>query len=163
MTTTARVELPLEAEEFLTWLAVERGRSVNTLDAYRSDLRRYWSFVRDERDRSTLASVQAEDIVDYLAHRRREGHARSSVNRSAVAIRGLHGFLAAEGLAPGDPSADVERPGVGAGLPKPLSETQVGRLLDAVDGDDPMALRDRAIVEVLYGTGRASPRWPAWG
>jgi integrase/recombinase XerD len=153
VTTTARVELPLEAEEFLTWLAVERGRSVNTLDAYRSDLRRYWSFVRDERDRSTLASVEAEDIVEYLAHRRREGHARSSVNRSAVAIRGLHGFLAAEGLATGDPSADVERPGVGAGLPKPLSETQVGRLLDEVDGDDPMALRDRAIIEVLYGTG----------
>ncbi len=153
MTTTARVQLPLEAEEFLTWLAVERGRSVNTLDAYRSDLRRYWSFVHGELDRSSLAAVEADDIAAFLAHRRGEGHARSSVNRSAVAIRGLHGFLAAEGLAPGDPSVDVERPGVGAGLPKPLSEAQVGRLLDEIDGDDPMDVRDRAIVEVLYGTG----------
>ena len=153
MTTTARVQLPLEAEEFLTWLAVERGRSVNTLDAYRSDLRRYWSFVHGKLDRPSLAAVEADDIACYLAQRRREGHARSSVNRSAVAIRGLHGFLAAEGLAPGDPSADVERPGVGAGLPKPLSEAQVGQLLDEIDGDDPMDVRDRAIVEVLYGTG----------
>lgn len=153
MTATAQVDLPLDAEEFLTWLAVERGRSVNTLDAYRSDLRRYWSFVHEERDRATLASVEAVDIVEYLAHRRQKGNARSSVNRSAVAIRGLHGFLAAEGLAPGDPSADVERPGVGAGLPKPLSEAQVGRLLAEVDGDDPMTRRDRAIIEVLYGTG----------
>lgn len=153
MTTAAQVELPLEAEEFLTWLAVERGRSVNTLDAYRSDLRRYWSFVHEERERPTLASVEADDIVEFLAHRRQLGNARSSVNRSAVAIRGLHGFLAAEGLAPGDPSADVERPGVGAGLPKPLSEAQVGQLLAEVDGDDPMTLRDRAIIEILYGTG----------
>ncbi len=153
MTATARVELPLEAEEFLTWLAVERGRSVNTLDAYRSDLRRYWAFVHGQRDRAALAAVEADDIVEYLAHRRAEGQARSSVNRSAVAIRGLHGFLAAEGLAPGDPSTDVERPGVGAGLPKPLSEEQIGRLLDEVEGDDPMSLRDRAIIEVLYGTG----------
>jgi integrase/recombinase XerD len=153
VTATAQVDLPLDAEEFLTWLAVERGRSVNTLDAYRSDLRRYWSFVHEERDRATLASVEAVDIVEYLAHRRQKGNARSSVNRSAVAIRGLHGFLAAEGLAPGDPSADVERPGVGAGLPKPLSEAQVGRLLAEVDGDDPMTRRDRAIIEVLYGTG----------
>ena len=153
MTTTSRRELPLEAEEFLTWLAVERGRSVNTLDAYRSDLRRYWSFVHDERHRSTLALVEADDIVEYLAHRRREGHARTSVNRAAVAIRGLHGFLAAEGLASGDPSADVERPGVGVGLPKPLSEEQIDRLLAQVNGDDPMARRDRALIEVLYGTG----------
>ena len=90
MTATAQVELPLEAEEFLTWLAVERGRSVNTLDAYRSDLRFYWSFVQEERGRATLAAVEPDDIVAYLGHRQQLGHARSSVNRGAVAIRGLH-------------------------------------------------------------------------
>jgi integrase/recombinase XerD len=153
VTATAQVELPLEAEEFLTWLAVERGRSVNTLDAYRSDLRFYWSFVHEQRGRTTLAAVEPDDIVAYLGHRQELGHARSSVNRGAVAIRGLHGFLTAEGLAPGDPSADVERPGIGAGLPKPLSEAQVDALLAEVVGDEPMARRDRAIVEVLYGTG----------
>ena len=153
MTATAQVELPLEAEEFLTWLAVERGRSVNTLDAYRSDLRFYWSFVNQERGRTSLTTVEPEDIVAYLLHRRELGHARSSVNRGAVAIRGLHSFLVAEGLAPGDPAADVERPGVGAGLPKPLSEAQVEALLAEVTGDDPMTRRDRAIIEVLYGTG----------
>ncbi len=153
MTAAIRVELPLEAEEFLTWLAVERGRAVNTLEAYRADLRAYWSYARYELGRPTLSSVGPSDITAYLAHRRALGHARSSVNRSAVAIRGLHGFLVAEGLAATDPAADVARPGVAAGLPKPLSEAQIDTLLGEVVGDDPMDLRDRAIIEVLYGTG----------
>jgi integrase/recombinase XerD len=68
-------------------------------------------------------------------------------------VRSLHRFLADEGLALVDPTGDIGGPRVPAGLPKALSEEEVGSLLDAVVGSDPVARRDRAILEVLYGTG----------
>jgi integrase/recombinase XerD len=75
------------------------------------------------------------------------------VSRALVAVRSLHRFLADEGVLDLDPGAAVEVPRVPAGLPKALSEAEVTRLLDAVVGDDPWARRDRAVLEVLYGTG----------
>jgi integrase len=65
----------------------------------------------------------------------------------------LHRFLAAEGLRPDDPTGDLEGVRVPAGLPKPLAEAEVASLLDAVTGSDPVALRDRALLELLYATG----------
>ena len=70
-----------------------------------------------------------------------------------MAVRSLHRFLVAEGQLPTDPAADVEVPRVPQGLPKALTEDEVEALLGAVVGDEPTALRDRAILEVLYGTG----------
>jgi integrase/recombinase XerD len=70
-----------------------------------------------------------------------------------VSIRSMHAFLADEGITGQDPAADVERPSVPQGLPKALSEDEVGALLEAVVGEDAVARRDRAILEVLYGTG----------
>jgi integrase/recombinase XerD len=79
--------------------------------------------------------------------------APATVARAVVAVRSLHRFLADEGRAPADPGADVASPRVPAGLPKALTEDEVAALLGAVVGDDPGARRDRAILEVLYGTG----------
>lgn len=145
--------LPLEAEEFLTWLAVERGRAPNTLSAYRRDLRDYWAWLHDHGLDLDLASVTTEHLLAYVADLRAGDRADASVARSLVAVRTMHRFLAAEGMAATDPAADIEPPSVPSGLPKPLSEAQVGALLDAVRGNKAMARRDRAILEVLYGTG----------
>ena len=150
----APAELPLEAEEFLTWLAAERGRSANTLSAYRRDLRAYVAWLgRRGGGARDLAQVGEGDVEAYIAHLRAEARAPSSVARALVAVRGLHRFLADEGMAPTDPSADVEAPRVPQGLPKALAEDEVERLLAAVVGDDAVARRDRAMLEVLYGTG----------
>jgi integrase/recombinase XerD len=75
------------------------------------------------------------------------------VARALVAVRSLHRFLHDEGRIPSDPAAGVEQPRVPRGLPKALSEADVGSLLAAPVGDDPIARRDRAMLEVLYGTG----------
>ncbi len=144
--------LPLEAEEFLTWLAVERGRSANTLAAYRRDLRAYWAWLHG-RGIDALGAVTADDVQAYVADRRGSGRAEASIARALVAVRTMHRFLAGEDLLPVDPAADLDPPSVPAGLPKPLSEAQVTALLEAVEGDDPAARRDRVILEVLYGTG----------
>lgn len=143
--------LPLEAEEFLTWLAVERGRAPNTLSAYRRDLRAYWGWLH--RQGLGLESVTTDDLLAYVAALRDGDRAAASVARALVAVRTMHRFLAAEGMAAADPAADIDPPSVPSGLPRPLSEVQVGALLDAVEGDEPLARRDRAILEVLYGTG----------
>jgi len=148
---TADRELPLDVEEFLTWLVAERGRSANTLAAYRRDLVSYCGWL--EESGRTLDSVQSADLDAYVGVLRARGLAPSSVKRATVAVRSLHRFRSDEGLAPTDPSAGVETPRVPAGLPKALTEAEVGSLLDQVEGESAIARRDRAILEVLYGTG----------
>jgi integrase/recombinase XerD len=144
-------DLPLEAEDHLMWLAVEKGRSATTLAAYRRDLRRYvrWLAARDR----TIGTAQEQDVVDHVAALRGDGLAAASVARALVAVRSLHRFLHDEGRTPIDPAAGVEQPRVPRGLPKALTEEEVGALLASPVGDDPIARRDRAMLEVLYGTG----------
>ncbi len=143
--------LPLDVEEYLVWLSAERGRSANTLAAYRRDLLTYQRWLDSTSRR--LDQVGASELEQYVAHLRGTGRAASSVARALVPVRGMYAFLAEEGVLPADPAADVERPRVPAGLPKALTEEEVGRLLDRVVGDGPLVLRDRAVLEVLYGTG----------
>ena len=146
-----RVELPIEAEEFLTWLSAERGRARSTLEAYRRDLRSYVGFL-DGRG-STVADADPTAVRAFLASLSDGGLARTTTARRFVAVRSLHRFLVDEDFLVIDPTAEVDSPGVPRGIPKALSEDEVGRLLAAVAGDDPVARRDRAILEVLYGTG----------
>jgi integrase/recombinase XerD len=143
------VELPLEAEEYLSWLVSERGRAGNTVSAYRRDLEAYCTWLGAR----SLDEVTAATLQDYVAHLRAGGKAPSSVARALVAVRSLHKFLADEGELPADPGRGVDAPRVPRGLPKALSEDEVTMLLDAVVGAGPTDLRDRAILEVLYGCG----------
>lgn len=145
--------LPVEAEELLGWLVAERGRSVNTIAAYRRDLGAWWVWLVEHRALTAIGEAGEPELLDYVAHLRALGRAPSSVARATVAIRSLYRFLAEEGHLPADPVAAVDVPSVPRGLPKALSEAEVGALLDAVVGDDPVARRDRMLLEVLYGTG----------
>jgi integrase/recombinase XerD len=145
------VPLPPEAEDLLLWLSAERGRAPTTLQAYRRDLRSYAAWLATRG--LAVVDVAEEDVIAYIGVLRERGLAPASVARSMVAVRSLHRFLAIEGRVDGDPAADVERPRVPRGLPKALSESEVASLLEAPQGDGPVALRDRAMLEVLYGTG----------
>ena len=144
-------DLPIEVEEFLGWMASERGRSTNTLAAYRRDLTGYTAWLVAHA--ATLRSVDRAMLDRFVQERRGSGSAPSSVARQLAAIRMLHRFLVEEGVRAGDPSADVEGVRVPAGIPHPLTEAQVTALLEAVVGTDPVSLRDRALLEFLYATG----------
>ena len=146
-----RGALPLDAEEHLSWLAVEKGRAPATLSAYRRDLGAYVAWLGERGE--ALATATAPTLEAYVGHLRGTGRAPASVARALVAVRGLHRFLADEGTAVADPSTAVEAPRVPSGLPKALSEADVGALLGAVEGNGALARRDRAILELLYGTG----------
>ncbi len=154
-------QLPLCAEEFLTHLLVEKGRARLTLEAYRRDLRRYVEVL--ERRNTTVETASRDDLDAFSASLQAEGLAASSVARTLVTVRSLHRWLHAEELVDHDPAAQVATPRLPAALPKALTEEQIGLLFAAVDtqlelaggAERPtaLALRDLALIEVLYGTG----------
>jgi integrase/recombinase XerD len=143
--------LSIDAEEYLSYLAVERGRSKNSIASYRADLTGYERFLRSRG--LDVFDVSPGDVEEYLANLAQLGLAPSSRARALAALRGLHRFLLDERGASTDPSAEVATPRVPAGVPKALSEDEVRALLSSPAGDDPLARRDRAILELLYATG----------
>ncbi len=138
-------------EEYLSWLTVEKGRAPNTVASYRRDIAGWERWARDSGVDPLGASPEA--IERYIDGLRDEGRSAASVARASSSLRGLFGFLAAEGVTDSDPSADLRSPRLGRRLPKALDEAQVLTLLDSVDGPGPVDRRDRALLELLYGTG----------
>jgi integrase/recombinase XerD len=142
---------------YLQYLVVERGLAANTVESYRRDLRRYVSVLAGHGT-TRLGDVTAADVAEFLASLREgdEEHAAlavSSAARAVIAVRGLHAFAVAQGLAELDPARDVPPPTPPRRLPKAITLTEVERLLAAAAGVDPRQLRDRALLEFLYGTG----------
>jgi integrase/recombinase XerD len=143
---------------FLDYLTVERGLAANTLSAYRRDLHRYGAWLAAVGI-DDPAEAREEDVVAFLGALRAGAtpvgtrYRASSIARSLAAVRGFHRFLVRERLAGADPSHDLGTPKVPSALPKALSIEQVEALLGAVAGDDPRALRDRALLETLYAAG----------
>lgn len=147
----ARSPLPIEVEEFLSWMVAEKGRSANTIAAYRRDLSGYceWLSAND----TTVLQVTHRQLVDFVGVRRGSGAATSSVARQLAAVRMLHRYLSVEGERRDDPAGELEGVRVPSGIPKPLTEEQVTSLLDAVVVTEPIHRRDLALIELLYATG----------
>ena len=144
---------------------MERGLAVHTLAAYRRDLLRYEATLA-ARGRTVIGGVTTDDVAAFLAGLREgdDDHsplAASSAGRAVVAVRGLHAFAAAEGLARSDPARLVHPPVSPRKLPRAIGVPEVERLIAAAgggvggdaDGDALRPLRDRALLELLYGTG----------
>jgi len=137
---------------------VERGLAANTVSSYRRDLRRYVSFLR-QRGGTEPGAVTEADVTEFLM-RLREGDdehpplGAGSAARAVVAVRGWHRFLVREGICGTDPAAAVRPPTPAKRLPKALPVDDVTRLLEtAGSAGTTLALRDRALLELLYGTG----------
>jgi integrase/recombinase XerD len=133
-------------EEFLAALSAERGLATNTLQAYRRDLRQYLGFL-DGR------APDPGQVSNFLSHLWGLGLRPASVGRKLAAVRGLHRFLVAEGMAEEDPTVWIDSPRRPAGLPKALGLDEVEALLEAPDPSMALGRRDRAMLEFLYATG----------
>jgi integrase/recombinase XerD len=147
-----------QAGRFLDHLTVERGLSRNTLEAYRRDLGKYRRYLgeRGVTDATIADEAIVAGFVEWLSRTEFEDGRRyrsSSVARSLAAVRMLHAFLLREGDATANPARAVGRPKIPKTLPKPLTIAQVDKILAAPDPASPVGLRDRAILETLYGAG----------
>lgn len=158
------------AARYLRHVAIERGLSENTREAYRRDLEAYahWLTARGIDD---LSHVQPEHLSEYVAELNGAAPAAASsvaegasgdparsysattINRRISTVRNMHRFLFEEGVLPNHAGSGVRTPKLAQRLPKALSLEQVEAILGAVSGDDPVALRDRAFLELLYATG----------
>ncbi|SNS40675.1 integrase/recombinase XerD [Micrococcales bacterium KH10] len=143
-------------QTYLNHLAVERGLAKNSLAAYRRDLTRLAAFL-ESRSIDVLA-VEPGDLDQFVLELRTGTPAHpplsaASTARTIAAVRGLYRFAVTEGLLTTDPAEALHRPQVAQRLPKALSTQQVSQLLDAVETDTPVGMRDKAFLELLYGTG----------
>ncbi|MFM8712683.1 MAG: site-specific integrase, partial [Actinomycetota bacterium] len=119
-------------ERFLAWLQIEQGRAAKTIEAYRRDLRDYeeWLAMRGK----TSMTAGSADVEAFVAQLRKHGKAARSIAREFAAVRMLHKYLAIEGERADDPAALVDGVKVPSGLPKPLREDDVIRLIAAITG-----------------------------
>jgi integrase/recombinase XerD len=167
MTASAVRVLDDQLQGYLDHLTIERGVAANTLSSYRRDLRRYAEHLL-ARGIDDLAKVTEPDVSDFLVALRRGDPdtgvtALSAVSaaRALIAVRGLHRFAAAEGITELDVARAVKPPTPNRRLPKSLSVDEVLALLEGAGGggqdggpaDGPLALRNRAMLELLYSTG----------
>jgi len=137
--------------DFLLWLRVEKGRADSTIAAYKRDLEKFLEWVTGNG--LSIQSLGENDVIAFLRDLQNMDYSDSTITRTMVSVRSLFMFMDIEGLRTINPTKSIELPRVPKGLPKAISEEEVNELLAAIEGDDPVARRDRAILEVLYGTG----------
>ncbi|QCX46720.1 site-specific tyrosine recombinase XerD [Arcanobacterium haemolyticum] len=154
---TFRGEFDRALRDYVAHLGIERSLSDNTLGAYRRDLTHYKEHL-ELRSVASLAAISPEDAASFVEYLR-DGSAgsvmaTSSVARMVTAVRRFHEFLLAEGITTTDASADLHPPKIGMRLPKAITIPEMEQLLAVVArGDDAISTRDRALLEILYGTG----------
>jgi len=146
-----------QVEEFLNFVAVEKGYSEHTAAAYRNDLNQFLTYLEDEAV-SSWQAVNRTHILNYILYLKGREYASSTVARKVASVKSFFHFLVAEGVLQDDPTAAVNSPAADKHLPHPLSPEDMARILaEAARGHTPRASRDRALLELMYATGmRAS-------
>ncbi|MBD3943868.1 site-specific tyrosine recombinase XerD [Microbacterium sp. NEAU-LLC] len=149
------MQISRAVESYLRHISIERGLSENTVAAYRRDLAGYAAWLAEQGVDDT-AQVTPVMLASFVADRAagQPPMAASSLARLQSSVRGLHRFLAREGIEPADPTSNLRPPKQARRLPKALTIDQVESLLDAAGpADDVLGVRDRALLELLYATG----------
>jgi integrase/recombinase XerD len=148
------MQLERAVDAYLRHISIERGLSNHTVAAYRRDLGGYTAWL-EEHGVADSGGVTPQLVATFAAERAsaQPPVAASSLARLQSSVRGLHRFLAREGIEPADPTTRLKPPKQAQRLPKALTVDQVGRLLDAPEPATILGLRDRALLELLYATG----------
>ncbi len=139
-------------DEYLDFLAVEKGASRNTIEGYSRDLNRYATFIDSLKIRD-IREIGTEDLISYLSRLKSEGLAANSVNRALAALRGFYKYLLREKKLESTPVAHIELARVWMHLPDVLSREEMALLLMQPGSATPAAVRDTAMLELVYATG----------
>lgn len=143
------VSLPAAVQAFLNYCRVEKGLSANTIAAYRRDLKRFAASLSVGGD----GIADAEEVRRHLDVLRGEGLSSRSIARHLTTLRNFYRYLLREERIDLDPTALTTSPRVWKNLPKYLTKEEINRLIEATQGDRPTAIRDRAMIELLYASG----------
>jgi integrase/recombinase XerD len=154
--------LRFQLERFGDYLTLEQGASPLTLDAYRRDVERLVDFARTKAA-ATPADVTSKLLREFIYHLKDIGLAPSSIRRNISAVRTYFKFLLADGIVVRDPSERLETPKRWRTLPEVLTVAEVTKLIAAPTLDDPLAFRDRALLELAYGAGLRVSEWISLG
>jgi integrase/recombinase XerD len=149
------VTLGPAVDSYLRHVSIERGLSANTLAAYRRDLGVYTAWLAEQGvdQPGSIDATTVSAFSQYLGSREESPLTASSMARMLSTVRGLHRFWLEEGIVDADVAVDVKPPKLASRLPKAISIDQVSALLAATDGDTVQAMRDKALLELLYATG----------
>jgi len=139
-------------EEFINYLAVERGLADNTLLAYRRDLRKY-SLYLEKKGIKEVKQVKRDHITDFMYYQKKKGLSANSICRSLAAIKMFHRFLVRERLIAEDPTHLVETPKTWKKVPDVLATAEIESMINAVKGKGWQVVRDKAILELFYASG----------
>jgi integrase/recombinase XerD len=134
---------------YLNHLSVERNLAKNSLESYARDLR---SYVDHFEQRITTKSIEENDIQEFL-NSKRSDHSEASITRLIASIRGFHKFLLEEEILADNPAQYLTVGSKSLRLPKTISSDQMNKIIDSINGQDPNTIRDKLILEFLYGTG----------
>ncbi|MGB8657844.1 MAG: site-specific tyrosine recombinase XerD [Candidatus Zixiibacteriota bacterium] len=139
-------------DQFSNHITIEAGLSSNTSESYRRDLERYVNYLEDKTVRSAQA-ITEKHVVNFVALLFDLGLGARSIARNISSIRRFHKFLLQEGYSNSDPASNLESPRLWRKLPEILNVEEMKKLLNQPKESGPLSLRDRAILEFLYGTG----------
>jgi integrase/recombinase XerD len=138
-------------KDYVSYLAGEKGFSENTIDAYEGDIKQFRDFL-DAQDRR-IDEVREEDITSYVQHLGKPGIASTTLSRKISSLKSFFKFLIEEQIVNEDPTVIIDPPHIVRKLPSVLETNEVERILEQPDLDDPLGLRDRAALELLYACG----------
>ena len=138
--------------EYLDYLSVERGLAQNTLESYGRDLRQYLKYLKEKKNLNLPETTQAT-VIGYLLQLQAKGKATATLSRSLAAIKSYYHYMAKEEHIPRDPTVNLDAPKQEKKLPRVLAVKEVEKLLEQPDLKNPVGIRDRAMLEVLYATG----------
>ncbi|NLO22097.1 MAG: site-specific tyrosine recombinase XerD [Syntrophomonadaceae bacterium] len=140
-------------QAFMEYLEFEKGLSLNTRDAYRRDLGKFMAFIQDTKEYKRLDKITKQDIIAFLARQMDSGAEHSTIARTLSSIKTFYKYLVLDGLVVANPAGDLETPKIKRKLPRVLSIDEVDRLMEAPKVALPLGIRDRAMLELMYGTG----------
>lgn len=142
-----------QVDQFLEYMAAERGTSANTIAAYRTDLDQLCAYLRDQ-NLNEWQSVTSDHVLGFLLFLRERRYANSTIARRTAALKSFFSYLAEQRIIAGDPSRCIDSPRVDRYPPRALSQHQVDELLELpLRSSSPEGLRDKAMLELLYATG----------
>ncbi|KUG04776.1 site-specific recombinase xerd [hydrocarbon metagenome] len=138
---------------FMDYLDFEKGLAANTRAAYRRDLRKFLAFIQETLAYRSLNEITKSDIIAFLASQMDSGAEYSTIARSLSSIKTFYKFLVLDGFLAINPAGDLETPKIKRKLPRVLSVDEVDRLMEEPNVIMPLGIRDRAMMELMYGTG----------